>query len=206
LHVRDLSIQPESGIKLKGKYLGVTEKGTRGPKDVKTGLDHMKDLGVTHVQLLPIFDYASVNEENLNEPQYNWGYDPKNFNVPEGSYSTNPYEPTVRITELKQMIQTLHDNNLRVVMDVVYNHMYNAAESNFHKLVPGYYYRYNEDGTFANGTGVGNDTASERKMMRKFMVDSVTYWAKEYNLDGFRFDLMGIHDYETMNEIRKAVN
>ncbi|PEP10169.1 type I pullulanase [Bacillus wiedmannii] len=206
LHVRDLSIQPESGIKHKGKYLGVTEKGTRGPKDVKTGLDHMKDLGVTHVQLLPIFDYASVNEENLNEPQYNWGYDPKNFNVPEGSYSTNPYEPTVRITELKQMIQTLHDNNLRVVMDVVYNHMYNAAESNFHKLVPGYYYRYNEDGTFANGTGVGNDTASERKMMRKFMVDSVTYWAKEYNLDGFRFDLMGIHDYETMNEIRKAVN
>ncbi|MFA2691412.1 type I pullulanase [Bacillus mycoides] len=206
LHVRDLSIQPESGIKQKGKYLGVTEKGTKGPESVKTGLDHMKDLGVTHVQFLPIFDYASVNEDNLNEPQYNWGYDPKNFNVPEGSYSTNPYEPTVRITELKQMIQTLHDNNLRVVMDVVYNHMYNAAESNFHKLVPGYYYRYNEDGTLANGTGVGNDTASERKMMRKFMVDSVTYWAKEYNLDGFRFDLMGIHDYETMNEIRKAVN
>ncbi|RAN78442.1 type I pullulanase [Bacillus sp. SRB_331] len=206
LHVRDLSIQPESGIKQKGKYLGVTEKGTKGPEGVKTGLDHMKDLGVTHVQFLPIFDYASVNEETLNEPQYNWGYDPKNFNVPEGSYSTNPYEPTVRITELKQMIQALHDNNLRVVMDVVYNHMYNAAESNFHKLVPGYYYRYNEDGTLANGTGVGNDTASERKMMRKFMVDSVTYWAKEYNLDGFRFDLMGIHDYETMNEIRKAVN
>lgn len=206
LHVRDLSIQPESGIKQKGKYLGVAEKGTRGPEGLKTGLDHMKDLGVTHVQLLPIFDYASVNEENLNEPQYNWGYDPKNFNVPEGSYSTNPYEPTVRITELKQMIQTLHENNLRVVMDVVYNHMYSATESNFHKLVPGYYYRYNEDGTFANGTGVGNDTASERKMMRKFMVDSVAYWAKEYNLDGFRFDLMGIHDYETMNEIRKAVN
>ncbi|MGE6363352.1 type I pullulanase [Bacillus paramycoides] len=206
LHVRDLSIQPESGIKHKGKYLGVTEKGTKGPEGVKTGLDYIKDLGVTHVQFLPIFDYASVNEETLNEPQYNWGYDPKNFNVPEGSYSTNPYEPTVRITELKQMIQTLHDKNLRVVMDVVYNHMYNAAESNFHKLVPGYYYRYNEDGTFANGTGVGNDTASERKMMRKFMVDSVTYWAKEYNLDGFRFDLMGIHDYETMNEIRKGVN
>ncbi|PEI83835.1 type I pullulanase [Bacillus toyonensis] len=206
LHVRDLSIQPESGIKQKGKYLGVTEKGTKGPEGVKTGLDHMKDLGVTHVQFLPVFDYASVNEETLNEPQYNWGYDPKNFNVPEGSYSTNPYEPTARITELKQMIQVLHDNNLRVVMDVVYNHMYNAAESNFHKLVPGYYYRYNEDGTFANGTGVGNDTASEQKMMRKFMVDSVTYWAKEYNLDGFRFDLMGIHDYETMNEIRKAVN
>ncbi|PFD99993.1 type I pullulanase [Bacillus cereus] len=206
LQVRDLSIQPESGIKNKGKYLGVTEKGTRGPEGVKTGLDHIKDLGVTHVQFLPIFDYASVNEEKLNEPQYNWGYDPKNYNVPEGSYSTNPYEPTVRITELKQMIQTLHDNNLRVVMDVVYNHMYSAAESNFHKLVPGYYYRYNEDGSFANGTGVGNDTASERKMMRKFMIDSVVYWAKEYNLDGFRFDLMGIHDVETMNAIRKAVH
>lgn len=206
LQVRDLSIQPESGIKQKGKYLGVTEKGTRGPGGVKTGLDHIKDLGVTHVQFLPIFDYASVNEEKLNEPQYNWGYDPKNYNVPEGSYSTNPYEPTVRITELKQMIQTLHDNKLRVVMDVVYNHMYNAAESNFHKLVPGYYYRYNEDGSLANGTGVGNDTASERKMMRKFMIDSVVYWVKEYNLDGFRFDLMGIHDVETMNAIRKAVH
>lgn len=206
LQVRDLSIQPESGIQHKGKYLGVAEKGTRGPEGVKTGLDHIKDLGVTHVQFLPIFDYASVNEEKLNEPQYNWGYDPKNYNVPEGSYSTNPYKPTVRITELKQMIQTLHDNDLRVVMDVVYNHMYNAAESNFHKLVPGYYYRYNEDGSLANGTGVGNDTASERKMMRKFMVDSVTYWAKEYNLDGFRFDLMGIHDVETMNAIRKAIN
>ncbi|WIY59363.1 type I pullulanase [Bacillus arachidis] len=206
LQVRDLSIQPESGIKNKGKYLGVTEKGTRGPEGVKTGLDHIKDLGVTHVQFLPIFDYASVNEEKLNEPQYNWGYDPKNYNVPEGSYSTNPYEPTVRITELKQMIQTLHDNNLRVVMDVVYNHMYSAAESNFHKLVPGYYYRYNEDGSLANGTGVGNDTASERKMMRKFMIDSVVYWAKEYNLDGFRFDLMGIHDVEIMNAIRKAVH
>lgn len=206
LHVRDLSIQPQSGIKNKGKYIGLAEKGTRGPEGVKTGLDYIKDLGVTHVQLLPIFDYNTVDETKLSEPQFNWGYDPKNYNVPEGSYSTNPYEPTVRITELKQMIQTLHDNNLRVVMDVVYNHMYDASGSNFHKLVPGYYYRYNEDGTLANGTGVGNDTASERKMMRKFMVDSVMYWAKEYNLDGFRFDLMGIHDVETMNAIRKEVN
>jgi pullulanase len=206
LHVRDLSIQKESGIKHKGKYLGVTEKGTTGPQGVKTGLDHIKDLGVTHVQFLPIFDYASVDETRLNEPQYNWGYDPKNFNVPEGSYSTNPYDPTIRITELKQMIQTLHDNDLRVVMDVVYNHTYEVAGSNFQKLVPGYYYRYNDDGSLANGTDVGNDTASERKMMRKFMVDSVTYWADEYNLDGFRFDLMGIHDVETMNHIRKSVN
>lgn len=206
LHVRDLSIQPESGIKNKGKYLGLAEKGTRGPEGLKTGLDYIKDLGVTHVQLLPIADYNSVDETKLSEPQFNWGYDPKNYNVPEGSYSTNPYEPTVRITELKQMIQALHNNGLRLVMDVVYNHTYDAAASNFQKLVPGYYYRYNEDGTLASGTAVGNDTASERKMMRKFMVDSVTYWAKEYHMDGFRFDLMGIHDVETMNAIRKAVN
>lgn len=206
LHVRDLSIQSESGIEHKGKYLGVAERGTTGPEGVKTGLDHIKDLGVTHVQFLPIYDYNSVDETNLSKPQFNWGYDPKNYNVPEGSYSTNPYEPTVRINELKQMIQTLHDNDLRVVMDVVYNHMFDAVRSNFHKLVPGYYYRYNDDGSLANGSAVGNDTASERKMMRKFMVDSVTFWAKEYNLDGFRFDLMGIHDVETMNAIRKAVN
>lgn len=205
LHVRDLSIQPESGIKQKGKYLGVTEKDTKGPNGLPTGLDHIQSLGVTHVQFLPIYDYKTVDETKLDEPQYNWGYDPQNYNVPEGSYSTNPYEPKVRIKELKQMIQTLHEEDLRVVMDVVYNHMYDAAESNFQKLVPGYYYRYNEDGTLANGTGVGNDTASERRMMRKFIVDSSTYWAKEYKLDGFRFDLMGIHDVETMNEVRKAL-
>lgn len=206
LDVRDLSIQSQSGIKNKGKYLGLAEKGTRGPEGVKTGLDHIKDLGVTHVQLLPIADFEYVDETKLSKPQYNWGYATENFNVPEGSYSTNPYEPTIRITELKQMIQALHDNGLRVVMDVVYNHTYNAAASGFQKLVPGYYYRYNEDGSLADGTGVGNDTASDRKMMRKFMVDSVKYWAEEYNLDGFRFDLMGIHDVETMNAIRKAVN
>ena len=205
LHVRDLSIHPESGIKQKGKFLGVTEKGTKGPKGLSTGLDHIKSLGVTHIQFLPIYDFKTIDETKLDEPQYNWGYDPQNFNVPEGSYSTNPYKPEVRIKELKQMIQTLHEEDLRVVMDVVYNHMYDAAESNFQKLVPGYYYRYNEDGTLANGTGVGNDTASERRMMRKFIVESSTYWAKEYKLDGFRFDLMGIHDVETMNEVRKAL-
>lgn len=209
-HIRDLTIHPGSGVSenLKGKFLGVAEAGTRGPSGVKTGLDHIKDLGVTHVQFIPMYDFntASVDETKLDTPQYNWGYDPKNYNAPEGSYSTNPYEPTVRINEIKQMIQTLHDNNLRIVMDVVYNHMFSAFESNFHKLVPGYYYRYNEDGTLANGTGVGNDTASEHKMMRKFIVDSVVYWAKEYNIDGFRFDLMGIHDVETMNEVRKALD
>ncbi|QSX23479.1 type I pullulanase (plasmid) [Priestia megaterium] len=206
LHVRDLSIQSESGIKNKGKYLGLAERGTRGPKDVTTGLDYIKDLGVTHVQLLPIADFEYIDETKLNEPQYNWGYATENFNVPEGSFSTNPYEPTVRITELKQMIQTLHDNDLRVVMDVVYNHTYNTAGSSFQKLVPGYYYRYNEDGTLVNGYGAVNHTASERKMVRKFMVDSVKYWAEEYHVDGFRFDLMGLHDVETMNAIRKVVN
>ena len=205
LHVRDLSVHPESGIERKGKYLGVAEKGTKGPNGLATGLDHIKSLGVTHVQFLPIYDFKTIDETKLDTPQYNWGYDPQNYNVPEGSYSTNPYEPAVRIKELKQMIQTLHEEDLLVVMDVVYNHMYDAAESNFHKLVPGYYYRYNEDGTLANGTGVGNDTASERRMMRKFIVESSSYWAKEYKLDGFRFDLMGIHDVETMNAVRKAL-
>lgn len=209
-HIRDLTIHPESGIpeKYKGKFLGVAETGTTGPEKVKTGLNHIKDLGITHLQFIPMYDYntASVDETKLDIPQYNWGYDPKNYNVPEGSYSTDPYTPAVRIEEMKQMIQTIHDNDIRIVMDVVYNHMFSAFESNFHKLVPGYYYRYNDDGTLSNGTGVGNDTASEHKMMRKFIVDSVTYWAKEYNIDGFRFDLMGIHDVETMNEVRKALD
>ncbi|OCA91315.1 type I pullulanase [Bacillus sp. FJAT-27225] len=209
-HIRDLTIHPESGVsnEHKGKFLGVAETGTTGPDGVKTGLGHIKDLGVTHVQFIPMYDYntASVDETKLDTPQYNWGYDPKNYNVPEGSYSTDPYTPAVRITEMKQMIQTLHDNDLRIVMDVVYNHMFSAFESNLHKLVPGYYYRYNEDGSLSNGTGVGNDTASEHKMMRKFIVDSVKYWVEEYNIDGFRFDLMGIHDVETMNEVRKALD
>ncbi|WP_083392229.1 type I pullulanase [Bacillus sp. MUM 13] len=206
LHVRDLSEDPKSGIKNKGKYLGAAEEGTKGPGGVKTGLNHIKDLGVTHVQLLPIYDYRTVDETKLDQPQFNWGYDPKNYNAPEGSYSTDPYNPVKRITEVKQMVQSLHKNNLRVIMDVVYNHMFSASESNFQQLVPGYYFRYNEDGTLANGSGVGNDTASERKMMRKFIVDSVSYWAKEYNLDGFRFDLMGILDVTTMNEVRKSLN
>lgn len=207
-HIRDLTVSPDSGVseQYKGKFLGVAQTGTKGPNQVKTGLDHIKDLGVTHVQILPMYDYKTVDETKLDQPQFNWGYDPKNYNAPEGSYSTDPYTPTVRINEMKTMVQTLHDNNLRVIMDVVYNHMFNAAESNFQKLVPGYYFRYNEDGTLANGTGVGNDTASEHKMMRKFIVDSVKYWAKEYHIDGFRFDLMGIHDIETMNQVRAELN
>jgi type I pullulanase len=207
-HIRDLTIAPNSGVsnQYKGKFLGVAETGTKGPNGVKTGLSYIKDLGVTHVELLPMFDYNSVDETKLDQPQFNWGYDPKNYNAPDGSYSTDPYTPTVRINEMKTMVQALHNNKLRVVMDVVYNHMFNAAESNFQKLVPGYYYRYNADGTLANGTGVGNDTASEHKMMRKFIVDSVSFWAKEYHIDGFRFDLMGILDVDTMNQVRAALN
>ncbi|EPE62209.1 pullulanase, type I [Exiguobacterium sp. S17] len=217
-HVRDLSVfdvtsdKYDSGIANKGKYLGVVEPGTRllvdGKKTAtKTGLDHVKDLGVTHVQFIPVYDYNTASvDETKPEATYNWGYDPKNYNAPEGSYSTNPYDAKIRIREMKQMIQGLHDNNLRAVMDVVYNHMFDAQASNLHKIVPGYYYRYTAGGDFANGTGVGNDTASERKMMQKLIVDSVVYWAKEYHWDGFRFDLMGIHDVETMNQVRQALD
>ncbi|WP_409294836.1 type I pullulanase [Peribacillus sp. SCS-26] len=206
LHVRDLSIQKESGIKQKGKYLGVIEKGTRNSAGLSTGLDYMKDLGVTHVQFLPIYDYRTVDETKLDTPQFNWGYDPKNYNAPEGSYSSDPYNPYTRITELKQMVQGLHDNGMRVIMDVVYNHVYDMQEHSFNKLVPGYYFRYNENGTPANGTGVGNDIASERKMAQKFIVESAAYWAEEYHLDGFRFDLMGILDVDTMNKVRKTLD
>lgn len=206
LHIRDLSSSSDSGIHNKGKYLGVAELHTTGPNGVKTGLNHIRDLGVTHIQFLPMFDFATVDETQLNKKQYNWGYDPKNYNVPEGSYSTNPFDPKVRIKEMKQMIQAVHDQGLRVIMDVVYNHVYNLEKSSFNAFVPGYYFRYNADGTPANGTGVGTDTASERKMMRKFIIDSVLYWAKEYHIDGFRFDLMGIHDVETMNAVRDALD
>ena len=206
LHIRDLSSSSDSGVKNKGKFLGVTELNTTGPNGVKTGLSHIKDLGVTHIQFLPMFDFATVDETQLNKKQYNWGYDPKNYNVPEGSYSTDPFDPKVRIKEMKQMIQAVHDQGLRVIMDVVYNHVFDLEKSNFHAFVPGYYFRYKEDGTPSNGTGVGMDTASERKMMRKFIIESVIYWANEYQIDGFRFDLMGIHCVETMNAIRDTLD
>lgn len=206
LHIRDFSISETSGIVNKGKFLGFTEKNTQNASGRKTGLDYLIDLGITHIQILPMFDYATVDEANLTEPQYNWGYDPLNYNVPEGSYSTDPFDPFNRIFELKQMIRTLHDNGLRVIMDVVYNHVYDPKDQALERTVPGYFYRYNADGSLANGTGVGNDTASERHMMRKYIIDSVKYWAKEYHLDGFRFDLMGIHDSVTMNAIREALD
>lgn len=208
VHVRDLTIHPHSGAEHKGKFLGAAQVGTRGPGMIRTGLDHIKDLGITHIQFLPIYDYStdSVDETKLHQPQYNWGYDPKNYNVPEGSYATDPYEPTTRIAELKTLIHTIHEQGMRVIMDVVYNHVYDAYRHLFMKLVPGYYFRYHHDLSLSNGSGCGNDVASERKMVRKFIVDSVVYWAREYKLDGFRFDLMGLHDIETMNEIRRRLD
>lgn len=206
MHHRDFSVDSTSGIRNKGKFLALTEHGTKNPAGQSTGIDHLVDLGVTHVHLLPSYDYASVDETTLNEGKYNWGYDPVNYNVPDGSYSTNPYDPAVRIKEFKEMVQALHKAGIRVVLDVVYNHTFNTEDSNFERTAPGYFYRHKPDGTLANGSGCGNETASEREMMRKFMVESVVHWVKEYHIDGFRFDLMGIHDIETMNEIRKALD
>jgi pullulanase, type I len=205
MHHRDFSIDPSSGIQHKGKFLALTEEGTLSPEQLATGIDHMKELGVTHVHLLPSYDYASVDEARLDENKYNWGYDPQNYNVPDGSYSTDPYDPAVRIKEFKQMVQALHKAGIRVVLDVVYNHTFNTAESNFERTVPGYFYRQMPDGSFADASACGNETASNRPMMRKYMIESVLHWLNEYHLDGFRFDLMGIHDIATMNEIRKAV-
>ena len=202
IHVRDLSMNPNAGITHKGKFLGLTETGTTGPGGVKTGIDHLKELGVTHVHLLPSFDFASVDEKRND--QFNWGYDPKNFNVPEGSFATDPNGPT-RIREFKQMVQALHANGLRVVMDVVYNHTSMGA-SPFEAIAPTYYYRYDATGKLSNGSGTGNETASERPMMRKYIVDSVKLWASEYKVDGFRFDLMGLHDIETMKQVRTALD
>lgn len=208
LHLRDLSIHPGSGIHHKSKFLGLAENGTRGPNGILTGLDHITDLGVTHIQLMPIYDYAteSVDETKLDKPHFNWGYDPKNYNAPEGSYATDPYTPGIRIKELKTLVQALHDRGLRVIMDVVYNHVYDGYRVNFTKLVPGYYLRYKPDGSLSNGSGCGNDCATERVMMSRFIVDSVLYWAKEYHIDGFRFDLMGLMDIDTMNEIRSRLD
>lgn len=205
LHIRDLSSDTSSGIENTGKFLGLTESGTINSAGLATGLDHMKELGITHVQILPSYDYATVDESKTDSSQFNWGYDPKNYNVPEGSYSTDPYHGEVRVNEMKQMIQTLHENGIRVIMDVVYNHTFNLEESWFQKTVPDYYYRKNGD-AYSNASGCGNETASERAMMRKYIVDSVVYWAEEYHIDGFRFDLMGVHDTETMMAVRKALD
>ncbi len=206
MHHRDFSVDSTSGIQHKGKFLALTEHGTMNSAKLLTGIDHLIELGVTHVHLLPSYDYASVDETKLDENKYNWGYDPQNYNVPDGSYATDPYDPAVRIREFKQMVQALHKAGIRVVLDVVYNHTYNTDGSNFERTVPGYFYRQKPDGSLANGSACGNETASNRPMMRKYMIESVLHWIKEYHIDGFRFDLMGIHDIETMNEIRKAVS
>ena len=206
LHVRDLSIDASSGVseKHRGKFLGLTETGTKTPGGNPTGLDHLKELGITHLHLLPVYDYGSVNERKLDTPQFNWGYDPVNYNVPEGSYSTDPYNGKVRVVEMKQMIKTLHDNGISVVMDVVYNHVYEAGNFCMNKIVPGYFSRSNPDGSPSNGSGCGNDTASERPMVRKYIVDSIVYWSREYHMDGFRFDLVGLLDTGTINALVDA--
>ena len=205
MHHRDFSIDSLSGIKNKGKFLALTEEGTTYLGE-KTGIDHLKELGVTHVHILPSFDFSSVDETKLDQPQYNWGYDPKNYNAPDGSYATDPYNPEVRIKEFKQMVMALHKAGIRVIMDVVYNHTAVTQGSNFERTVPGYFYRQNSEGGFADASACGNETASERPMMRRFMTESVSYWAEEYHVDGFRFDLMGIHDMETMKAIRAALD
>ena len=206
LSVRDVSADPDSGIRNVGKFLGLAETGTKTPDGKPTGLDHYRELGVTHLQLLPIFDFGSIDESQPYDSEvYNWGYDPVNYNVPEGSYSTDPFHGEVRVKELKQMVKTLHENGLSVVMDVVYNHVYSAEEFSFNKIVPYYFSRVNGYGNFSNGSGCGNDTASERSMVRKFIVDSVFYWATEYHIDGFRFDLVGLLDVDTINAIVDTV-
>lgn len=205
LHHRDFSIAPDSGITNKGKFLALTETGTKTPEGEATGLDHLKELGVTHIHILPSFDFATVDETKLEENNYNWGYDPKNYNVPDGSYSTDPANPVTRIREFKEMVKSLHQNGFRVVLDVVYNHTASTDHSNFDLTVPGYFYRQNPDGSYSNASGCGNETASEREMVRRYIIESVKFWAKEYHIDGFRFDLMGIHDIETMNRLREEL-
>ena len=204
-HHRDFSIHPSSGIVHKGKFLAMTEEGTTNSFGQATGIDHLKELGVTHVHILPSYDYNSVDEANLPANQYNWGYDPFNYNAPEGSYSTDPANPAARVREMKEMVKALHDAGIGVVMDVVYNHTANNDDSNFSLTAPGYYYRHRPDGSYSDASGCGNETASERAQMSDFIVNSVKYWADEYHIDGFRFDLMAIHDTETMNRVAREL-
>ena len=196
-HLRDFTMSPHSGIINKGKFLALTEEAP---------LNYLRELGITHLQILPMFDYGSIDETTLDQNRYNWGYDPVNYNVPEGGYSSDPADPYARIREAKQMIQALHKAGIRVVMDVVYNHTYDVMGCALGRVVPKYFYRLNPDGSYANGSGCGNETASDHEMMRRYMVESVCYWAREYHIDGFRFDLMGIHDQETMRQIRAALD
>jgi pullulanase len=196
MHHRDFSInRPDA--KYPGKFMALTEPWA---------ISHLKELGVNAIHILPSYDYGSVDETRLSDNKYNWGYDPVNYNVPEGGYSTDPYAPEVRIREFKQMVKALHDAGIRVILDVVYNHTYDIEHSNFQRTYPDYYYRKTADGQYSNGSGCGNETASDKPMMRLFMLESVKYWIDEYHIDGFRFDLMGVHDIETMNQIRQMVD
>ena len=206
LHHRDFSIHETSGVQNKGKYLALTEEGTKNPDGLATGLDHLKEIGVTYVQLLPSTDFITVDEEHLENNQYNWGYDPFNYNAVEGSYSTDPFNPVTRIREFKQMIQALHNAGFRVILDVVYNHTTDAKKTGFERTMPGYFYRMRPDGTYFDGSGCGNETASEQAMFRKYMIESLEWWMKEYHIDGYRFDLMAIHDIETMNLISERLH
>ncbi len=205
LHIRDLTVDPASGVSHKGKYLGLAEKNTHTPGGKPTAISHVRSLGATHVHILPFYDFGSV-DETRQDAQYNWGYDPVNYNVPEGSYATDPYDGAVRVREVKEMIKALHEQGLGVIMDVVYNHVFDADAFCFNQIVPGYFSRKNPDGSASNGSGCGNDTASERPMVRKFIVDSVKYWAEEYHIDGFRFDLVGLLDVDTVNAVVSAVH
>jgi pullulanase len=205
VHIRDFSMSPSSGIKNKGKYLGFTEKGTKLPGGETTGIDHLKELGITHVHLLPVADFYTVDELNPNA-QYNWGYDPLNYNTPEGWYSTNPTDCKVRIRELKMAIMSLHNNGMGVILDVVYNHTGLIFESYFNQTVPGYFYRFNKNGKFSDASGCGTELATEREMVRNYIIESLVYWAEEYHIDGFRFDLMGLIDIETMAQIRAKMD
>ena len=204
LHVRDLSMDTSSGVTRKGKFLGVIEEGTATSDGIPTGLDHIKSMGITHLHLLPCYDYGSVDEAHPEQPQFNWGYDPVNFNVPEGSYATDPYHGAVRVKEMKQMIRGLHKNGISVIMDVVFNHVYDSGSFCFNRIVPEYFSRIH-NGHYSNGSGCGNDTATERSMVHKYIVDSVLYWADEYHIDGFRFDLVGLIDIDTINELVATV-
>lgn len=206
VHMRDVSSHPLSGISHRGKYLGLAERYTKGPGGVWTGLSHLVELGITHVQLMPCFDFATIDESIPSPIEYNWGYDPLNYNIPEGSYASDPFRGEVRIMEFKQMVKALKDAGLRVNMDVVYNHTFYARNSHLNHLVPGYYYRQDPHGRFSNGSGCGNELATERSMVRKMIIDSVRYWVTEYKIDGFRFDLMGLMDIPTINEIRMVLN
>ncbi|MTI67281.1 MAG: type I pullulanase [Firmicutes bacterium] len=203
MHIKDFSISKDSGMKHKGKYLAFTEKNTKGVNGIKTGIDHLVELGITHLHLMPVYDFISVDE---TKGGYNWGYDPYLYNVLEGSYSTNPYDGRVRIKEFKEMIKILHENNIRVIIDVVYNHTFSINDSPFNILAPNYYYRRDKLGNFSNGSGCGNEIATEKPMARKFIIDSVLFWAKEYKIDGFRFDLMKLIDIDTLKTIKEKLH